>query len=191
MKLCCLGDSLTYGYGVPRKDCWVSLTAARTGHTLVNKGVNGDTTGGMLARFPADVLREGPDRVLLMGGANDIMLSGTDAQARANMGAMVHQAVAAGVRPMLGLLPPVYPEQIPAPWTGLADFAALAPVSEGYRNWLLAFAGTFGVQVVDFSLPQFRTPGGGGLYLDGIHPGREGHRLLADALCRALPAARL
>ena len=28
MKLVCLGDSLTYGYGVPRKDCWVSLAAA-------------------------------------------------------------------------------------------------------------------------------------------------------------------
>ena len=27
MKIVCLGDSLTYGYGVSRKDCWVSLAA--------------------------------------------------------------------------------------------------------------------------------------------------------------------
>lgn len=54
MKIVCLGDSLTYGYGVPRKDGWVSLAAQATGHTLVNKGVSGDTTGGMLARFARD-----------------------------------------------------------------------------------------------------------------------------------------
>ena len=43
MKIVCLGDSLTYGYGVPRKDGWVSLAARATGHTLVNRGVSGDT----------------------------------------------------------------------------------------------------------------------------------------------------
>ena len=98
MKVVCLGDSLTYGYGVPRKDCWASLTAARTGHTLVNRGVNGDTTGGMLARFGRDVLEERPQRVLLMGGANDIIYGGSDAPARLNLMAMVRQAEAAGSR---------------------------------------------------------------------------------------------
>ena len=67
MKIVCLGDSLTYGYGVPRKDGWVSLAAQATGHTLVNRGVSGDTTGGMLARFARDVLAQRPRRVLLMG----------------------------------------------------------------------------------------------------------------------------
>ena len=41
MKIVCLGDSLTYGYGVPQKDGWVSLAAQATGHTLVNRGVSG------------------------------------------------------------------------------------------------------------------------------------------------------
>ena len=75
MKLVCLGDSLTYGYGVPRRDCWVSLCAERTGHTLVNRGITGDTAGGMLSRFGRDVLNERPDRVLIMGGANDLLFS--------------------------------------------------------------------------------------------------------------------
>ena len=78
MKLVCLGDSLTYGYGVPRRDCWVSRVAECTGHTLVNRGINGDTSGGMLARFGRDVLDERPDRVLLLGGANDIIFGGND-----------------------------------------------------------------------------------------------------------------
>lgn len=75
MKIVCLGDSLTYGYGVPRRDCWVSLAAEATGHTLVNRGINGDTTGGMLARFGRDVLSEQPDRVLLMGAPTTSFLA--------------------------------------------------------------------------------------------------------------------
>ena len=113
MKIVCLGDSLTYGYGVPRRDCWVSLAAEATGHTLVNRGINGDTTGGMLARFGRDVLSEQPDRVLLMGGANDIIFGGSDAPARLNLTAMANQAVANRIRPMIGLPTPVYAEGIP------------------------------------------------------------------------------
>ena len=139
MKVVCLGDSLTYGYGVPRKDCWASLTAARTGHTLVNRGVNGDTTGGMLARFGRDVLEERPQRVLLMGGANDIIYGGSDAPARLNLMAMVRQAEAAGIRPMVGLLPPIYAQGIPEPWLSVTDYRALSPVFAAYRAWLENF----------------------------------------------------
>ena len=158
MKVVCLGDSLTYGYGVPRKDCWASLTAARTGHTLVTRGVNGDTTGGMLARFGRDVLEERPQRVLLMGGANDIIYGGSDAPARRNLMAMVRPAEAAVIRPMVGL----------------ADFCM-----------------TPGVKRVDFPVPALLPPAGARRYLDGLHPDREGHRLMAEAACAALPAPRI
>ena len=191
MKLVCLGDSLTYGYGVPRRDCWVSLCAERTGHTLVNRGITGDTAGGMLSRFGRDVLNERPDRVLIMGGANDIFLTGSDLRARADLGALVHQSVAAGIRPMLGLPIPDSPARVPPPWTELTDFFALEPVFRAYRDWLLRFAGIFRIQTVDFSLPAFAPPEGMRLYLDGLHPNREGHRLMADALCAALPPIHL
>ena len=106
MKIVCLGDSLTYGYGVPRRDCWVSLAAEMTGHTIVNKGVNGDTAGGMLARFRRDVAEEAPGLLFVMGGGNDILFSGTDAQARADMAALVHQAPALGLKVLPGPPPP-------------------------------------------------------------------------------------
>ena len=187
MKLVCLGDSLTYGYGVPRRDCWVSLTAACTGHALVNKGVNGDTTGGMLARFGRDVLDQRPQRVLLMGGANDILFGGSDAPARLNMAALVHQAEAAGIRPMVGLPPPVYAQGVPEAWLSVTDYQALAPVFAAYRAWLTAFCASSGVKVVDFAVPGLLPPEGPGRYLDGLHPDREGHRLMAEAAIAALP----
>ena len=58
MKLICLGDSLTFGYGVRASQRWTHLCAQHTGWKIVNEGVSGDTTGGMLARLAARVLPE-------------------------------------------------------------------------------------------------------------------------------------
>ena len=71
-RILCLGDSLTYGFGLPRGLVWTALCAAQTGAELLGRGVNGNTTGGMLAVLPDLLVREHPDAVLLMGGTNDI-----------------------------------------------------------------------------------------------------------------------
>jgi lysophospholipase L1-like esterase len=42
------------------------------GYQVINRGVNGDLTDGMLKRFEADVLREKPDYALIWGFSNDI-----------------------------------------------------------------------------------------------------------------------
>ena len=48
MKIMCMGDSITYGNGLTNlSDRWSDIVAARTGYTLVNLGIGGDTTGGM------------------------------------------------------------------------------------------------------------------------------------------------
>ena len=39
---------------------------------VVNKGVNGDLTSGMLDRFSRDVVAENADHVIILGGTNDI-----------------------------------------------------------------------------------------------------------------------
>ena len=74
MIIACLGDSLTYGYGIPRPKVWTTLLARRTGIDVRNCGINGDTTGGMLARFHPQVVQAGADAVLIMGGFNDLAL---------------------------------------------------------------------------------------------------------------------
>ena len=75
-RILCLGDSLTYGFGLPRGLVWTALCAAQTGAELLGRGVNGNTTGGMLAVLPDLLVREHPDAVLLMGGTNDIAYGG-------------------------------------------------------------------------------------------------------------------
>lgn len=199
-KLICLGDSLTFGFGVRAQERWTQLCAQQSGWTIVNEGINGDTTGGMLARLQTAVLPAlragglsgGRPHVLVMGGSNDIFYSGSDTAARANLGAMIHQLFAAGVLPMVGVPLPVDARRVPPSWEAAADFSAAARTLEDYCAWLQRYCAAFGAVCVDFRT-DFLAPNGevrAALLLDGLHPTAEGHRLMAARLSGQLARVR-
>jgi lysophospholipase L1-like esterase len=69
-----VGDSLTYGYGVPPGKGWFDcLQTYYPGVTFINCGVPGDSTAGMLRRFLRDASELAPDYVTILGGSNDIL----------------------------------------------------------------------------------------------------------------------
>jgi len=87
MKIIALGDSLTVGEtGFYDSDESTSYpkhleTLAKQHLTglqsalevaVLNRGINGDLTPGMLERFSRDVVDEKADYVIILGGANDI-----------------------------------------------------------------------------------------------------------------------
>lgn len=72
ISIACMGDSLTEGYLISEKSCWPSLLDKETGLKIINCGICGDTTGGMLARFYEMVIVPKPNYVIIMGGTNDI-----------------------------------------------------------------------------------------------------------------------
>ena len=189
--LICLGDSLTFGLRVPHSQAWPRLVEQQTGATVRNLGVSGDTTGGMLARLQPlldaanrHLTPENMPALLILGGSNDVFYGGTDAAARANIGAMVHQAMAAHVIPVVGIPLPICPEDAPESWGKVTDFAASARILESYSQWLRDFCQAFGVACVDFR-QDFLTAEGAvrrELFVDGLHPTAEGHRLMAQRL---------
>ena len=188
-KLYCLGDSLTFGYGVAPRDRWLNLTTERSAWRLMNRGVCGDTTGGMLVRL-RELIQSSPkpEAVLLMGGTNDIFYSGSDLAARANMGAMVHQLLTVGVLPLVGIPMSIVPGWHPEEWGAVVDFDNAVRLLRDYSAWLLDFCRAFRVPTVDFR-PVFLDESGvpfRELYLDGLHPNVNGHRAMADLLCRLL-----
>ena len=189
MKMVCLGDSLTFGYELAPEDKWVSLAAAASGHQLINRGVNGDTTGGMLARLQRDVLDLSPQMLLVTGGGNDIMVSAGSAGARANLTAIVQQARGRGIRSLIGTLPPMALERLRPDWAGITDFPRMQVMVAEYVEWQRLFARTFGFTLVDFRSLFEKEPGSAPdpeLYLDGLHLGPEGNRLMAEELVRVL-----
>ena len=194
MELFCLGDSLTFGYGVSRGESWPALVQQESGAPVFNRGVCGDTTGGMLARLDRDVLAPirlrgaGACRAVVMGGSNDILLAGDDAAARANLGAICHQLLAEVGPPLVGIPLPVDSAHIAPQWAGVADFALAARRMAEYSAWLRGFCRSFGLAAVDFPL-DFQEEDGrvrSRLLLDGLHPTPEGHRKMARRLLEQL-----
>ena len=72
MKIICHGDSLTEGVDVEKAYSWTSLVEHNLRVSVVNHGIGGDTTAGMLSRFPYEVAQQQPAIVILMGGTNDL-----------------------------------------------------------------------------------------------------------------------
>lgn len=83
-----LGDSIT------RRTDWSSLLPD---NTVVNMGVDGDKTGGMLARL-GSALAQNPKVLCIMGGINDFRTGFAVSTAYNNLASIVSQARAAGVR---------------------------------------------------------------------------------------------
>ena len=185
-KLICLGDSLTFGLRVPQSQTWPRLVQ-ETGIEVMNLGICGDTTGGMLTRLPLILRDQGKTQaaMLIMGGSNDIFYSGTDTAARSNIGAMVHQVIAAGLTPIVGIPLPIVPEDAPQDWNPVANFQEAAKTLDNYCAWLKTYCKAFGIPTVDFRA-DFLTPDNQvrrELFCDGLHPNAQGHRLMAQKLC--------
>lgn len=198
MKILCIGDSLTFGYGVPRKDCWLTLAQKELGVEIVNRGIPGDTTAGMLARYGREAEAHRPALVSIMGGLNDIFFGGDDRPARANIAAMVHQTRARNSLPLLCTPVPIIVGSAKKEWAALVDFFAAQETGREYVAWLRQFAGTFTIPFLDFWAyfeNEIRDKGGdAGLYGDGLHPNRQGQAVMAAMFVekiRELPGDKL
>lgn len=183
MKIVFLGDSLTYAYGLRRKDAWVSLLAEITGFKVINKGISGDTTGGMLARFMTDVINEKPDMVHILGGGNDFICELDINSVKSNIMAMVHQALAYGIKPIVGTIPEIKTGKIDNKWSNYTNFQTLKEINNEYGNWIRKFSSFFKNDLIDYAeeLPKYYKKGNvEDLYIDGIHFNEEGNILLAE-----------
>lgn len=88
---------------------WVDALRPRfPGHTIVNAGVNGDRSAGLLTRVDTDVVACLPDAVLLLIGTNDVRDEVPLDQYRDNLAAVVERiSSATGARIALMSLPPL------------------------------------------------------------------------------------
>ena len=170
MRLLCLGDSLTFGFGLPRSGIWPVLAARETGLELVSWAVNGCTTGGMLALFPP---------------------GGGGGQARPGLPGPpgVRYGPDPGHRCAAGALSPG-----PAGLGRLCRLNEVGRLGAEYAGWLHGLCAAFGFPMIDFSACLLEAARRAGsplrdLYLpDGLHPNRAGHRHMADTAAPILAA---
>lgn len=183
MKIICLGDSLTKGSGIQPDECWVSLLNRETKAEWMNAGIGGDTTVGMLVRLQTQVLPQMPAAVLLLGGTNDLLMTGSADGSKAAVMAMLHQCAYAGVRPVLGI--PFQIRGVPPAWHAVCPPEVMDASAE-YIRWLRALVKTLSLRCVDFDA-AFAAAGDPQLLFlaDGLHPSVEGNRRMADAVIQS------
>ncbi len=183
MKIICLGDSLTYGYGVWSSQCWVTRLAEATGIRCLNFGTNGDTSGYMLDRARRHIIpdkAEAGDIIIIMGGANDVLMYGADENDAANIINIADLAKSKGCTPVIGIQPgfhtsynafygPLDPEKLN---TGFDRFADLLMKEAGSRGII-----TFDLRKV-LNDPE--------LFGDGVHPTEEGYKLISETVFQAI-----
>lgn len=83
-----LGDSLTFGYGATPETAYPTVLASKTGWNMINEGINGDTSEGVLKRLDS-VLEQNPALMLLGIGGNDVLQRVVPATTKANISQIV------------------------------------------------------------------------------------------------------
>lgn len=183
----CIGDSLTYGLGIPVRENWAALVGRALSWEVVNKGVNGDTSGGMLARLHRDVLTQQPDVVFVMGGANDFIMGCDVSIVKANLMAIIHQLRAMKIKVVVGAQPGCDAANVRWDWACLADFWGVAQKLESMARWLEDFCRVFQIPLIPLYDAFAKAVDGmeADYFIDGIHPNKKGHRLMADIILGA------
>ncbi len=185
MKFVCIGDSLTYGYKVSRSEIWTKLFSEKYQIEVLNKGINGDTTAGMLSRFYHDVVSHGPTHVLVMGGTNDYIMGASLNMVRLNISTMVHQAFGCNIVPVIGIQILTDTVMAKEHWSNITDFQIVNDEIAKYRRWVYKFAEIFNVKIIDFYKDfntQLEKSDNSPLYLDGLHPTPKGHEIMAESI---------
>jgi acyl-CoA thioesterase I len=185
MKLICIGDSVTTGFGVFRNEKWTEILKERYGFDVVNKGINGDTTTGMLDRFHDDVVLPCATHVIIMGGSNDLMAKRELKNVQTNLRLMAEEAMRSGIIPVFATELPILPDMAKRKWSSGADYEYATEKGIQLREWLLGFCSENGIKCIDlFGLfeDKLENLSPSDLYIDGLHPNKLGQEMIVSAI---------
>lgn len=192
-NLVMLGDSLTYGYGVYKKDSVAVLLQNRFKEfNIINSGVNGDTTREAIVRLKKDVLDYNPDIVTILFGSNDCAPGEysyvTVFEFEKNLDTIIKSIYSQNSKAEIILItPPPVDETVFMPWTTnkrlLPYCEAIRKKSEEYSCHLCDF-NVYLTQKSNGELESF-------LQEDGCHLSEKGYILFFRCLEKILKESKL
>ena len=183
-KIVCHGDSLTEAADLEKGYVWTTLLENRLNLEIINSGIGGDTSGGLLGRFYPDAIQHQPDMIIIMAGTNDLWWDLEINTIQANIYAMACQARYHNIIPLVGLPLPILTararkQDFMAPAAGYANFDKKL---SNLINALAHSAQESDIACIDFYHCFFDKKGkiSPRLYLeDGLHPNAEGNKIMA------------
>ncbi|HEY2150722.1 MAG TPA: GDSL-type esterase/lipase family protein [Vicinamibacterales bacterium] len=141
---------------------------------VLNRGVNGERTDQIRARFTGDVVDARPDLVVIIGGVNDVYQGRPAKSAERELEAMYDAARSAGIPVVAGSVLPynsATPDQN-------AHMRAI-------NQWIQAYAARHGDVLFCDTRAAVAAPDAPDLLAaspDGLHPAPEGYKLMAAGL---------
>ncbi|WP_297520867.1 GDSL-type esterase/lipase family protein [uncultured Clostridium sp.] len=180
MKLICIGDSLTKGYGVSPKACWVAkLQEELKDTTIINKGIAGDSSSSMLSRFTNDVIKLDATAITLMCGSNDALQSRNPKITFKNIKAMIEESLANNIKPIIISSPKIFGEIAQVRWDNTLDYTKVNETIKVLNTLLKEYAAEIEIDFIDINsvIPQ-----SGAYYTDGLHLDSLGHDLIFDKI---------
>lgn len=172
-KIVALGDSFTYGYPGKTENSWVAVLEKNLKVPVINKGKGYQRTIDLLSRFDADVVSEKPGRVIIFGGNGDVLRSVTLEEFQTNIKALVDKSRSNNIIPLLAL---------PMPYPGVQS------TIKEMRTWMLDYAKTEGIVVLDFSSAVMDADGKylAGFSDDNKYPSVKGYEAMGKYAARVL-----
>jgi len=182
VKIVCIGDSLTEGYGVHESKRWTNLLRDKLDIEIINSGISGDTSAGMLARFNEMVIQHKPSHVIIMGGTNDIFLNISDNHILSNILAMTRYARHHEIISIIGIPTPFYNlSAFPDDEQFIESKDLFKRINIFYQS-LKQFILDDEQRVIDFTLNMKAEL----FFNDGVHPNEKGHECMSEIAGQSL-----
>lgn len=183
MSIVCIGDSLTFGYGVEKEEGWVSILSTKVKEKIINKGVPGNTMYEMKERFVKDVIKPAPNKVLIMGGTNDIFLNGSLNDILNNIDAMVKLSIKNEIIPIIITPIPVNGDIKYKTWFENMDYKKVNEKLSNLRKSIVQYGKKENIKVIDLGTILLEKSKMKYHFLnDGIHVSKEMHREIAEII---------
>jgi acyl-CoA thioesterase-1 len=162
------------GKGNPESQYVYWMMRKRPEWTVLNRGVNGERSDQIEARFERDVVDENPNYVIILAGVNDIYQGTPLDSVKRNLLNMYEQAMAAGIRPVAATV-------LPYNTASKDETQAI----HSLNNWIKATASKLAISFCDSNgaVRDPSEPDRLSSSKDGLHPDVEGYRKMAEALC--------
>lgn len=188
-KIIFIGDSITYGYGVHKESRWTNLLNLNLKIEKINKGVNGDTTAGILSRSYEDIISIYPEYTVILAGTNDLLLGRSLKSIEDNIQLLIKELAENNIIPIVATPIPICSSMAHNMWADHLDYVKVNRKIYNFRTWLMEYVHKKNMQVIDFfSIIQYAAADNKSslIYIDGIHPTEYGHKLMAQCAVEKL-----
>lgn len=163
------------------------------GKPYINRGVSGQTTQHILARFQQDVIDLKPKVVVILAGTNDIYTGSTTLeQTGANISAMAEMAKANKIKVVISSVLPVS-DTVKNESGELINNTNARPLSKitAMNKWLKSYAAKEGFTYLDYYSAMADKKGfvKDGTTYDGLHPNKNGYAIMNPLAEKAIKQA--